>query len=137
MKQELKQGNKNRIGAIGEQIAANYLKKLGYEIITKNYLKKWGEIDLVARGTSTVRFIEVKTVSYETKELLQSAISRGTWRPEEKFNLRKMQKMHRAIATWVEEQKYEGSWEIDVIAVKLVPREKYATVKYLPNVIVD
>ncbi len=78
MKQELKQGNKNRIGAIGEQIAANYLKKLGYEIITKNYLKKWGEIDLVARGTSTVRFIEVKTVSYETKELLQSAISRGT-----------------------------------------------------------
>jgi hypothetical protein len=33
------------------------------------------------------------------------------------------------------EKHFEYDWQIDVVAVRMVPREKYATVKYLPNVI--
>lgn len=136
MKQDQKQGSKNKTGAYGEEIATKYLKKHGLEIIDRNYLKKWGEIDIVARETTgKVRFIEVKTVSYETKSDLHAAISRGTWRPEENVHLAKLQKLSRTIETWISENRYEGEWEIDVIAVRIVPREKYATVKYITNVV--
>ncbi len=136
MKQSQKRGEKNLIGACGEKIAENYLKKQNLTIIELNYLKKWGEIDIVARGTDRMHFVEVKTVSYETKQQLQSAISRGTWRPEENVHTQKIRKLNRAIESWIMESEYLGDWQIDVVAVRLVPREKYATIKYIPNVIV-
>lgn len=137
MKQSEKLGKRNKIGALGEEIAANYLKKRGFTILELNYLKKWGEIDIVARGTGKVHFVEVKAVSYETKVMLHAAISRGTWRPEENVHHSKIQRLSRAIESWVMENDYEGDWDIDVVAIRLVPREKYATVKYLPNIILD
>ena len=135
MKQSQKQGERNKTGALGEEIAAKYLKKQGFEFLEKNYLKKWGEIDLVARGTEGIRFVEVKTVSYETKQALEAAISRGTWRPEENVHKSKIQRLSRAIESWIMENNYDGDWEIDVIAVRIVPREKYATVNYLKGVV--
>lgn len=123
------------IGNFGEEIAANYLRKRGFDINSRNYLKKWGEIDIVARRTGKVHFVEVKTVSYETKELLKASVSRGTWRPEDNVHPYKLKKLSRAIESWLMEFNYEGEWQIDVLAVKIVPREKYATVKYISNVI--
>ena len=77
MKQTEKKGSRNQTGALGEKIAADYLKKQGFSILDTNYLKKWGEIDIVARGTGVndqiVRFVEVKAVSYETKADLETA----------------------------------------------------------------
>jgi len=140
MKQTEKLGKKNKVGAIGEQIAVNYLKKKGFQILSGNYLKKWGEIDIVARETNKrvdmVRFVEVKTVSYETRSKLEQAISHGTWRPEENVHKKKVQRLNRTIETWISENNYDGDWEIDLIAVRLVIREKYATVKYLPGIVI-
>lgn len=135
MKQVDKQGDKNKIGAFGEQIAVNYLKRKGFAILNTNYLKKWGEIDVVAREMDTVRFVEVKTVSYETKSKLDQAVSHGTWRPEENVHASKILRLNRAIESWILEHSYEGDWEIDVIAVRIVPRERYATVKYIRNAV--
>jgi len=135
MKQAAKQGIKNQIGAYGEQIAVNYLKKQGFSVLGTNYLKKWGEIDVIARKTNTIHFVEVKTVSYETKHLLQAAVSRGTWRPEENVSTHKLIKLNRVIESWLLENHCDLDWQIDVAAVRVVPREKYATIKYIPNVI--
>ncbi|USN89176.1 MAG: YraN family protein [Candidatus Nomurabacteria bacterium] len=135
MKQDQKQGDKNKTGAIGEQIAANYLKRQGFTVIEVNYLKKWGEIDIVARGTEKIHFIEVKTVSYETKQQLRTAISRGTWRPEENVHYNKLQRLNRAIESWLIENNSTADWQIDIIAVRIVTREKAGTIKYIPNVI--
>ncbi|HMO77647.1 MAG TPA: YraN family protein [Candidatus Paceibacterota bacterium] len=123
------------IGNYGERIAAKYLISKNFEILKLNYLKKWGEIDIVARRTGKVHFVEVKAVSYETKQLLDSSVSRGSWRPEDNVHPHKIKKLSRAIESWIMEYKYEGEWQIDVIAIKLVLHEKYATVKYLPNII--
>ena len=49
--------------------------------------------------------------------------------------IHKDQKLTRAIESWIMEHKYEREWQIDVIAVKLVLKDKYASVKYLPNII--
>lgn len=126
--------HRQRIGAIGEQIAARYLEKRGFTIIGRHYLKKWGEIDVIARQAHVVHFVEVKTVSYETKAALQRAVSYGTWRPEENVHAFKLKKLQRAIASWLAEHQWTGDWQIDVVAVRFVPRETYATVKYIDNV---
>lgn len=139
MKQSDKQGQRNKTGAYGEEIAAKYLERRGHAVIQVNYLRKWGEIDLISRVTtnskSTIHFVEVKTVTHETKALLQAAVSRGTHRPEENVHNQKLQRMYRAIESWLVEREYDGDWQIDVCAVRIVPREKYATIKYLPNII--
>jgi putative endonuclease len=139
MKQSDKKGKKNQVGAWGEEIAVNYLKRKGMEILSVNYLKKWGEIDIVSRETvnnnQIIRFVEVKTVSYETKADLNRSVLRGTWRPEENVHFHKIQRLNRAIESWIMDNNYDGEWEIDVLAVRIVPREKYATVKHIPNVV--
>jgi putative endonuclease len=137
MKQSLKQGKKNQVGAFGEQITVNYLKKQGFVVLETNYLKKWGEIDVVARETNKIHFVEVKTVSYETKQLLEAAVSQGTWRPEENVSNHKLIKLSRVIDSWLLENRCDMDWQIDVAAVRMVPSERYATIKYIPNVIGD
>ena len=50
----------NEIGKIGEQVAQKWLKTKGFTIKDINYRKKYGEIDIVARGTTgKVHFVEV------------------------------------------------------------------------------
>jgi len=135
MKHNLKKGIKNAVGSYGEEIAGKYLIKHGFSILDTNYLKKWGEIDIVARRTNKIHFVEVKTVSYETKVQLHAAVSHGTWRPEENVNNSKIMKLNRAIESWLDEKNCQLEWQIDVAAVRIVPCEKYVTIKYLPNVI--
>ena len=139
MKQSDKKGERNKIGGYGEQIAARHVSRLGWQVLGMNYLKKWGEIDIVARETvgneQVVHFIEVKTVSYETRNDLDRAVTHGTRRPEENVHYHKIQRLNRAIESWIMEHNYEGEWQIDVAAVRIVTREKHATIKLIKNVI--
>ncbi len=48
-------------GALGEQAAASYLEKRGYEIVARNFRSRFGEIDLVAQNDRFLAFVEVKT----------------------------------------------------------------------------
>jgi putative endonuclease len=53
-------GRRN-LGRAGEQLAAEHLVRLGYEIVERNYRTRWGELDIVARAGRTLAFCEVKT----------------------------------------------------------------------------
>ncbi len=123
------------IGNLGETITVNYLKNKSFQILDRNYSKKWGEIDIVARENNIVHFVEVKTVSYETITDLELSVSRGTWRPEERVNEVKLRKINRVVQSWLIENDSNADWQIDVAAVRVVTREKYATIKFLDNVI--
>lgn len=48
-------------GNLGEDIAANYLKTKGYEILSRNFTGRGYEIDIVARDNDYIVFCEVKT----------------------------------------------------------------------------
>lgn len=52
---------KLQVGNHGENLACEYLKKLGYKILERNYRIRGGEIDIVARDKDTLVFVEVKT----------------------------------------------------------------------------
>ncbi len=49
------------IGDVGEQAAADFLVRNGYEILKRNYTVRGGEIDIIASKNGTVCFVEVKT----------------------------------------------------------------------------
>ena len=51
----------NQIGHIGEDLAAEYLKKKGYEIIARNWHFKKKEVDIIAGTKQELVFVEVKT----------------------------------------------------------------------------
>ena len=127
--------NTKIVGNLGEKVAANYLKRKDFVILATNYWKKWGELDIVAQKGRKVHFVEVKTVSYETKQKLEYAVSQGTWRPEDQVHHFKMRQIGKALETWISENSYKGDWQIDVIAVRLVVIEKYATVNYIENIV--
>ena len=52
--------NKRSTGSRYEQKAAAYLESKGLRILSANYRKKTGEIDLVARDQDVLVFVEVK-----------------------------------------------------------------------------
>ncbi len=45
----------------GEALAGKILKKKGYKILKRNYVSKYGEIDIVAYDRGIICFVEVKT----------------------------------------------------------------------------
>lgn len=51
-------------GKLGEQVAAEYLQKLNYKILERNYrYSRYAEIDIIAKDKDTIVFAEVKTRS--------------------------------------------------------------------------
>ncbi len=62
------QANNERVvkGKLGEDFTADYLIKNGYDIITRNYRKPCGEIDIVASKGDILVFVEVKTRRYRS-----------------------------------------------------------------------
>ncbi len=49
------------LGRRGEEAAAAYLERLGYEVVDRNWRSKSGEIDIVALDGGTLVLCEVKT----------------------------------------------------------------------------
>ena len=126
---------KRKIGDICEDVCVKHLLKHGLGVIQRNYLKKWGEIDIIAKDVSCesllLHFIEVKgSVSYE------SYIS-GL--PEENVHYWKQKRIWRAIQTWIMEHKEydEVEWQVDVMAVFLDLERKKARIRWTKNVILD
>ncbi|KKR95570.1 MAG: hypothetical protein UU47_C0031G0004 [candidate division TM6 bacterium GW2011_GWE2_41_16] len=52
--------SKSELGRVGEEFVARYLSAQGFTLCAKNYKKRCGEIDLVARKENVVAFVEVK-----------------------------------------------------------------------------
>jgi putative endonuclease len=54
--------NASKLGENGEQFVADYLTKIGYQIMSRNWRVREGELDIVARDQNgLIIFVEVKT----------------------------------------------------------------------------
>ena len=53
-------GRSNLLGAWGEALAAEYLRKKRYKILAAGYRCRFGEIDLIAANRTYLVFVEVK-----------------------------------------------------------------------------
>ena len=53
-------GRNNVVGAWGEAVAADYLRKKRFQVIATGYRCRYGEIDLVVQNRQYLVFVEVK-----------------------------------------------------------------------------
>ena len=53
----------NELGKKGEQLAADFLIKKGYDIVERNYRFEKAEVDIIAQLKKTLAIVEVKTRS--------------------------------------------------------------------------
>ncbi len=56
----MKQSLAYKYGVDSEELAAHYLKSLGFEVLFSRYKTPYGELDLVVKKNTLVVFVEVK-----------------------------------------------------------------------------
>ena len=121
--------SKRKLGDIGENVACEFLKRRGFEIKEKNYLKKWGEIDIITIKDGVIHFIEVKSVSRVTIDL-------NGYRPEDNMHPWKMKRLDRAIQTYLLERKIDAEWQLDLVTVKIDEKNRKARAEILENIVI-
>ena len=137
---------KQIIGKIGEDFACDYLRKAGFSIVDRNYLRKWGEIDVVAKKVSNLHFVEVKTVSRDT--LWNNIAKNGdniqnvthetdTYRPEDNIHPWKLQRMSRVIQSYLLDKNVsdETNWQFDVITIYLDKDKRLLKIEFLDYIV--
>ena len=125
---------KRETGDLGESIAAEFLERKGFKILEKNYLRPWGEIDLIALKDYTVRFVEVKTVSREKMPDFSREID---YRPEEMVQKNKLRKLARTAALYMEQKRDSREYQIDVVGVILVQSTQSARCRLIEQALED
>jgi len=115
-------GSGKNLGRAGEDLAASFLEGQGYRIVTRNYRKRFGEIDIIAEDGSDLVFVEVKTRSSNTF---------GS--PLEAVDLRKQLRMARAALDYMSGSGlHDRSARFDVVAVHL-RQDKPARIDHVRN----
>ncbi len=64
-----------KLGRRGEKLARRFLERLGYRIITQNYVCAAGELDLIALDGEMIVFAEVKTRRGEEAADVERAVN--------------------------------------------------------------
>lgn len=97
-----------KTGQIGERSAERELRRMGYQIITRNYRTRRGEIDLVAKDGDTLVFVEVKT---------RLGGAYGT--PEEAITSKKQAHLVSAARSYLQETGADNAeWRSDVVIIQ-------------------
>jgi len=117
---------KRKLGDIGENIACEFLKKHGFEIIERNYLRKWGEIDIVAKKGEIIRFIEIKSVTHAT----------SGYRAEDNMHPWKLKRLARTIQTYMLHKKLDCDFQLDLITVQMDMQTRQARVEMIENIVI-
>lgn len=97
------------MGEQGEKLAAAYLKRLGYLIVTTNYRCRMGEIDIIAEEAGTLVFVEVKCRTGNVFGEPYEAVTRN-----------KMAQMSKVALEYLSRNNMHGkSARFDVVSLKL------------------
>lgn len=115
------------LGRRGEDIAADYLMGLGYQVIDRNWRCRAGEIDLIARteheGRSKIIFCEVKT---------RSGLGYGS--PLEAITYEKARRLRQLAGHWLAETgDHADDIRIDAIGVLIRPGER-PSINHVPGI---
>jgi putative endonuclease len=100
---------RQNIGQMGEKIAINYLKNLGFTVLQHHFTCHWGELDIVAGKGEILHFVEVKT-----------RVGERMGKPYEAMTYFKRLKLRRTINVYLTTSKV-GQWKfyLDVVSIIL------------------
>ena len=113
-----------QLGRLGEQLAAEHLARLGFQIVERNYRTRWGELDIVAYDGRTLAFCEVKT-----RRLSPSGRS-----PLESVHTLKRSKVRKMAGRWLidrTDRPHADILRFDAIGVTLDPSGRLLSLEHL------
>jgi putative endonuclease len=106
---DLQMPNKNKnieTGKKGEDIAVEYLKGRGYEILRRNFRSGNSEVDIIAKDGNELVFIEVKTRSHHQFGY-----------PEESVDEAKQEAIQSCAEEYISNEGWNGDIRFDIIAI--------------------
>jgi putative endonuclease len=115
---------RQRLGQLGERVAAEHLVRRGFEIVERNYRTRWGELDIVAYDGHTLTFCEVKTRRMRT----------GETNPLEAVHALKRSRVRKMAGSWLIERTnrpYAEELRFDAIGVTFDPSGRLASLEHL------
>lgn len=121
-----------KLGELGEDIACMFLMKHGFEIMERNFTRRYGEIDIIAKKNNLIHFIEVKSVSRESIENVPHETN--TYKPEDNLHEWKLKRLSRTIQAYLLEKNYEGEWQFDLVSVFIDVKNKKTRVEMIENI---
>ena len=125
---------RKEVGTLGENVACEYLRRHEFSIRDRNYVKKTGELDVIAEKENTLHFVEVKTVLAEEFPLAENK-GEDVYDPSLNLHEAKVRKVARTGEWYVLEKKWEGEWQVDGILIWLRRRDGMVRVNYLPQIV--
>lgn len=143
---------KRKKGNVAEEIVVLHLKNSGFHILDQNYLKKWGEIDIVAEKSRKVYFIEVKSSvlqnSYSFTDIddvkyWKIGVSRETgdavFNPVWNMTNKKKLRFSRVIRTYLADKYGETmpDFQVDLVSVLLDFYQKVAYISRIENILLE
>jgi putative endonuclease len=96
----------NELGKLGEELAVEFLRKNGYEILETNWTFQKAEIDIIAQKENTLAVVEVKT---------RSSLEFGL--PQDFVKPKKIQLLVKAVNEYVVSKNLDVEVRFDIIAV--------------------
>ena len=99
----------NELGKLGEQLAADYLKREGYQILETNWVFAKAEIDIIARRENLLSIVEVKTRS-----------GTGFGLPQDFVDRKKIRLLVKAVNAFVTSRNLDVEVRFDIIGVHKV-----------------
>lgn len=96
----------NELGKLGEELAVEFLRKEGYEILETNWTFQKAEIDIIAQKENTLAIIEVKT---------RSSLEFGL--PQDFVKPKKIQLLVKAVNEYVVSKNMDINVRFDIIAI--------------------
>lgn len=112
-------------GRRAETMAADYLTERGLEIVARNWRTRWCELDVVARSSDGLHFVEVKYRANPDYGTGFDYITRD-----------KQLRLARAVESWCQHHRYAGPYQIDVISVT-GDLDRQPQIEWLPNAVVE
>lgn len=110
------------LGIRGEELAAQHLERLGYDVIARNHRTRFGELDIVATYGDWIVFVEVKT-----RRL-------GSGRPFDSLHDLKRAQVRRMAAAYLNEVRdrpFSADLRFDAIGIVLDARGQLVDLEHL------
>ncbi|MDB4088670.1 YraN family protein [Flavobacteriales bacterium] len=100
----------NETGKEGEEMAAMFLIKNGYSILSRNFRYKKSEIDIIVQKDKTVAFVEVKTRSNAFFQVPELSVTRS-----------KQKQITKGADFYIQENDIDLDIRFDILAITLSP----------------
>ncbi len=114
-------------GRFGENLAAQFLKRHGFQILERNFRTRWGEIDIIAQKGDSLRFVEVKT-----------RLMPDFGQPEEAVHRFKKQRLLGTAKMYVAWRHPSiPNYQIDTVSILLNLATRRARIKHFENVVAE